>query len=207
MSAVSRFIYRPVTIAGFLLLFIFLLWLIPPLGNIFPNAAALQAWLRDPFPPIAGATATKAETIFGVALFIAFCVASWNWLDAMMDWRWQRTRKPITEGDYLAARANFRRESYRMWRLASMNVLSFSLLLNWPLSTLYVTFGLLVFAYSEAVNSSLDRVYRLHAQELFRQERDKRRRALEAQREERQRRKVAEAEVVQLETEAGDGAV
>jgi hypothetical protein len=131
-------------------------------------------------------------------------VASWNCTDAFLDFNYQRAKRPQDHGDYLAARANFRRESYRVWRCSSMFLLACALMFNWPLSTLYVTFGLLVFAYSEAVNSSLDRLYRLSAQDAFRQEREKRRRALEMARSQRNRAVSAEAEVTELQ-EAQDG--
>jgi hypothetical protein len=179
MARLRRFLYRPTSLGFFFLLVIFLLWVAPPFGEIFPNAVDLQEWLRKPVFGGIMTTATRAEAIFSVALFVAFGVSSWNWTDAMLDFEYQRRRRPQNNGDYLAARANFRRESYRLWRLSSMCLLAMSLLFNWQLSTLFVTFGLLVFAYSEAVNSSLDRLYRLGAQEAFRAERVKRMRALE----------------------------
>lgn len=178
MAWLRRLVYRPAAIGLILLAFLLGLWLFPPSGRIWPNAVELQEWLRQPlvrFSP----TATRAEVIFGTALFLALGVSSFNWVDAMLDFRHERHRRPQNQGDYLAARSNFRRESYRLWRLTSMCLLATALLFNWALSTLFVTFGLLVFAYSEAVNSSLDRLYRLSAQALFQEERVKRLRALE----------------------------
>lgn len=178
MVWLRRLLYRPAAIGLMLLAFLIGLWLFPPVGDIWPNAVELQEWLRQPMARLTP-TASRAEFIFGTALFLALGVSSFNWLDAMVDFRHERNRRPQNQGDYLAARSNFRRESYRLWRLVSMCLLATALLFNWRLSTLFVTFGLLVFAYSEAVNSSLDRLYRLSAQALFQEERVKRLRALE----------------------------
>lgn len=179
MGRLRALMYRPAIIGVFVGVLLIVLFLLPHLGGFSPSAVELQEWLRQPFFGGAIPSATRAEVIFSAALFIALAVSSWNWSDSFLDFNFQRRIRPQNQGDYLAARSNFRRESYRLWRLASMCLLATSLLFNWSLSTLFVTFGLLVFAYSEAVNSSLDRLYRLGAQAIFQEEREKRQRALE----------------------------
>jgi hypothetical protein len=200
-----------VGVAAIIAAFVLILYLMPPPGEILLSAMELQRWLSVPVGISHIRTATRAECIFGTGLFVALLVSSFNWVDAFLDFLYQYRRRPGFYGDFLAARSNFRRESYRLWRLSAMCTIAVSLFFNWGLSTLIITFGLLIFAYSEAVNSSLDRLYRIGAQRLFREEREKRRKLLELARAARSAKVVADAEaisqaerIVALETESED---
>jgi hypothetical protein len=176
------------------LIFVFVLFAAPPPGELLDNAMALTRWLSQPLGEPVSRTMTRAESIFGLGLFVAFLISATNWIDAFLDFRYQYPRRHSNQGDFLAARSNFRRESYRLWRLSAMCTIALSLLHNWAISTLIITFGLLIHAYSEAVNSSLDRLYRIGAQRLFREEREKRRRLLELARQARAAKTIADVD-------------
>lgn len=184
MTNQIAWLLRPATLAGILGTLVAILWLMPTLSGFFPTAVELQEWLRT---PIAGTNANRAEVVFAVAVFMAAAVSGWNWVDAALDFRAQNRKREKDTGDYLAARASFRRESYRIWRTSSMLIVALALLFNWQFSTLYFTFGFLIFAYSEAVNSALDRLYRQSAYASFAEERVRRQRLIEMARAERRK--------------------
>ena len=191
---VSSVFTRPVGIVVFFAAFVLALSVAPPPADLLENAVRLTMWLSQSLGVPGFPTVTRAESIFGIGLFVAFLVSATNWIDAFLDFRYQYPRRHGFQGDFLAARSNFRRESYRLWRLSAMCTIALSLLFNWRVTTLVITFGLLIHAYSEAVNSSLDRLYRIGAQRLFRAEREKRRRLLELARQARAAKTVADAD-------------
>lgn len=158
-------------------LIIFALYLAPPRGHLYPDAAELQAWFRmslfDRYP-----NARRDEVTFGTGLLVTLLVSAWNWMDSFLDFTLQRNKKPRQTGEYLASRSAFRRESYRLWRVSSMFLVACALIFNWGLSSLILTFGFLVFSFSEMTNSLLDRLYRLEAQDFFREDRERRQRIL-----------------------------
>lgn len=193
-----------------LLFFAVAIFFVPPQEGPGPFVADLLLWLRETFVVGPIRTITKQEAIYTFAILTAFCVSAWNWTDAFIDYNYQGRRRKEGEyddGEWLAARANFRRESYRLWRVSFMALLGVSLSLNWAVGAILVVVALLIYAYSEAVNSMLDRLYRREAYALFQREREKRMRALALAQEKAREARAAQAKIALLEHQIGSTSI
>lgn len=190
-----------------LLAFFFVaIFFVPPEDGPGPFITNLLLWLREPLVVGPIRTITRQEAIYTVAILIAFCVSAWNWTDAFIDYSYQGRRRKegqYDDGEWLAARANFRRESYRLWRVTFMALLGISLSLNWAIGAILVVVALLIYAYSEAVNSMLDRLYRREAYALFQRERAKRESALRLAQQKAREARAAQAKIAALEQQIG----
>lgn len=140
------------------------------------GGAALLAWLRGTVLP----TATVAEVVFAVPLFVAVALALYSLGQAQLNLRTTRAGVAggrLNGGSLLTAEEGRRRAAARLVRALTWAGVATALLVDWEYRLAAFTLGALVYALGEALDALVEVVFGLRIRAHFR---DQHRRPREA---------------------------